>query len=73
MDLELTLLDYSKPAVKYINSVFSGIVPNGEIYLLVFLTILIAYGIKAKNNWSKLSFVITSIILFGFFRYLGLG
>lgn len=62
-----------KPIVDYINGVLAKLVPNGEVYLVAFISIIIAYTIKSKNNWSRFSFIVMSAMIFAALRFFGVG
>lgn len=67
------LYDLTNPLVKYVNKILSTLVPNGEVYLVVLVAILIAYALKSKYGWNKVGFFIMVIVLYSSLRYFGFG
>ena len=62
-----------KPLIDKINIVLANLFPDGEIYLVILASGLIAYYIKNKYNWGKIAFGLAVLVLYGFFSWLGLG
>ena len=62
-----------KPVIDKINIVLTNLIPNGQIYIVILASALIAYYIKNKYNWGKIAFTITTIVIYSTMRYLSIG
>lgn len=67
------IIDLLKPAISEINNVLTRLMPNGENYIILLASGLIAYYIKNKYNWGKIAFALAVLVLYGFFKWMGIG
>ena len=61
------------PIVIYINSFITRLVPEMQIPFVIAVSLLAAYWIKHKNNWSNYSFAGMAVIIFAGLRYIEIG
>ena len=69
----LQFRDLINPLITRINEFLSALVPTYENYLVFFGAGLWAYWLKSKSNWSKMGFIIATIIIYFALRYIGIG
>mgnify|MGYP001602324385 CR=1 FL=1 len=64
--------DFVSPVTKYITSMITKLLPGSEVLFVLIFSFFIAYIVKHKNGWNKISFVGFALAIFGALRYFGI-
>lgn len=67
------ITDLGKTLVDTINNFLTSLLPNGELWLVLAISLLMAYRIKRQTNGGMISFASYTFVFWGFFAWLGVG
>lgn len=67
------IFELIKPVINKINTILTNLMPNGQLYIVILASALIAYYIKNKYNWGKIAFLIMIVTIYMALRYISIG